>query len=191
MRVPTRWWRARSASMTEAAAARATRVLDGALAALSAAFLLLYVTVAAARAAYPFELEWLEGGTLEHVWRILDGRSLYVAPSLEFTPFFYAPLYYYAAAAASLVVGPGFLALRLVSLAASAGCFALIAVLVHRETRSGLAALAAAGLFAATYRHTGAWLDLGRGDSLMLLGLLGAAVLLRNGGDAAHLAAGA
>jgi hypothetical protein len=176
--------------MSEGGAARAARMLEGAVVALAAAFVLLYLVLAGLRAGHPFELEWLEGGSLEHVRRILEGRPLYGPPSLEFTPFFYAPLYYYAAAGASRVVGEGFFALRLVSVAASLGCFALIGWLVHQETRSRYAALAAVGLFAATYRHTGAWLDLGRGDSLFLLGLLGAAALLRVGrGSAAHLLA--
>ena len=147
--------------------------------ALAGAYVLAFVVVAIARLSYPFELEWLEGVVLEHVRRVLDGQPVYVAPSLDFVPLNYTPLYYYVSAAVAAVLGSGFVPLRLVSLLASLGLLALIASLVRRETGRWSAGVLAAGLFAATYRRGGAWLDIARADSLYLLLLLAGACALR------------
>src|SRR5262245_50878569 len=84
--------------------------------ALACAYVLAFVIVAVARLPYPFELEWLEGVVLEHVHRVLAGQPIYVAPSVDFVPLNYTPLYYYVSAAFAAALGPGFVALRLVSL---------------------------------------------------------------------------
>lgn len=151
----------------------------GIAAAAAGVYIGLYAAVALVRARYPFELEWMEGATLEHVRRVLAGAPLYARPSLDFVAFTYPPLYYYAAAAVSGALGDGFLALRAVSIAASALSLFLIYSLVRGE--SGRApALVAAGLFAATYPLSGAWLDLGRVDALYLcLALLTGTVIAR------------
>ena len=60
------------------------------------------------RARYPFELEWMEGGVLDHVRVVLSGQPLYRAPSVEFTPFIYTPFYYAVCAALARVFGVGF-----------------------------------------------------------------------------------
>lgn len=147
---------------------RSIVVLEAVIAAASLAYLLLYVAVALRRMAHPFELEWLEGGSLLQVQRILGGEALYARPSLAYVAFPYPPLYYYVAAAVARLLGPGFLALRLVSFLASVVALAAIFDTVRRETGRALPALLAAGAFAATYRMTGAWLDVGRVDSLFL-----------------------
>ena len=66
------------------------------------------------------------------------------------------------------MLGPSYLALRLVSLVSSLACFALLAGLVRRETGSAVAGAGAAGLLAATYFATGTWFDVARVDSLFL-----------------------
>jgi len=105
--------------------------------ALSAlAYLLLFLYLALRRLGYPYELEWMEGGTVDHVRRILSGQRLYVEPSIEFTPFIYTPLYFYTAALLAKVFGVSFFALRLVSFLSSIGCFVIIFQFVRRETRS-------------------------------------------------------
>jgi 4-amino-4-deoxy-L-arabinose transferase-like glycosyltransferase len=147
--------------------------------ALAGGYLLMFVVVALARLTYPFELEWIEGVVLEHVHRVLAGQPIYVAPSLDFVPLNYTPLYYYVSAAFAAVLGPGFLPLRLVSLLSSLGLLALIAWLVRCETGRWPAGVLAAGIFAATYRRGGAWLDIARADSLYLLLLLAGACALR------------
>lgn len=142
-------------------------------------FIGLYLYVAVARITYPYELEWMEGGSLEHVGRILAGQPLYVKPSLEFIPYIYTPAYFYVAAAVSWIGGTGFTPLRFVSLLASLCCFGLIFVLVRHESRSAAFGLISAGLFAATFSLGGAWFDVARVDSLFMALLLGGVLALR------------
>jgi 4-amino-4-deoxy-L-arabinose transferase-like glycosyltransferase len=166
------------------------RLLQAALIAGALWYLGSYLVVALARIGYPYDLEWMEGGSLEHVARVLHGQVIYVPPSLEFTPYIYAPLYYYVAAVFAKLFGLRLLSLRMVSLAASLGVFALIALLVRLRTRSRLAALVAVGLFAALFQRSGAFFDLARVDSLALfLTLLPVWLLLRS--ERHDLAAGA
>lgn len=127
-----------------------------------------YLWVALHRIGYPFELDWMEGGSVELAGRVLAGHSLYSAPSVAFVGWTYPPLYYWVAAAVAKLTGLGFLPLRLVSLVASLVSMASLAWMVARETGNRTAALLAAGLFAATYRISGAWFDVGRVDSLSL-----------------------
>ena len=49
------------------------------LLAFAGLFIVTYLAVAWARLSYPFELEWLEGGSLTQVDRILSGQPVYVA----------------------------------------------------------------------------------------------------------------
>jgi hypothetical protein len=127
-----------------------------------------YLWVALHRLSYPFELDWMEGGSVELAARVLAGHSLYAAPSLAFVGWTYPPLYYWVAAAVAKVTGIGFLPLRLVSLSASLAAMAILAVTVIHETRDRIAGLLAAGLLAATFRISGAWFDVGRVDALFL-----------------------
>jgi 4-amino-4-deoxy-L-arabinose transferase-like glycosyltransferase len=145
-----------------AAAARLAAALLG-LAVIGA-----YLAIALSRLSYPFTIEWLESNSLVEVHRILAGRPLYTAPAVGYVPDGYPPLYFAVSAAVARVLGPSYLALRLVSLASSLACFALLARLVQRETGSASAGIAAAGILAATYFVTGTWFDVGRVDSLFL-----------------------
>jgi len=152
---------------------------------------LLYVLLACTRAGHPFELEWQEGGVLDHVRRVLDGRPIYVEPSIEFIPFPYPPLYYWAGAALARVAGAEFLALRALSFAASLVALGALFRIARREADSRLAGLLAAGLFAAAWRFAGAWFDLARVDSLALaLTLVGVDLAHRRRGAASAIGAG-
>jgi hypothetical protein len=139
----------------------------------------VYLLVALRRLDYPFALEQLEGNSLVEVRRILTGQALYPAPTVRYVPDGYPPLYFYVSAAVARVVGVSYLSLRLVSLASSLACFALLARLVQRETGSIAAGTGAAGVFAATYFATGDWLDIGRVDSLFLALSIGALYAVR------------
>jgi 4-amino-4-deoxy-L-arabinose transferase-like glycosyltransferase len=154
------------------------RLLTAAAVAGSLAYLLLYIGLALARLRYPYELEWMEGGMVEHVRRILEGRPLYAKPTLEFVSFLYPPGYYLASAALASITGVSFFPLRLLSFASSLGVFALLAALARRETGSWIPGALAAGIFAATFARTGGWLDIARLDSFYLLLLLGGAFAL-------------
>lgn len=140
---------------------------------------LLVLAIVAQRIAHPFELEWMEGGSLVQVQRILQGLPLYVPPSVDFVPYIYAPLYFYVSAVPAAVLGFGFLPLRLTAFLCSLGVGALVFALVRRETRSNWAGLAAVGLFAASYPLTGTWFDIARVDTLFLLLVMAAAYGLR------------
>lgn len=158
---------------------------------LALAFLALYLAIAPARIGYPFELEWMEGACVDHVRRVLAGRPLYVVPSLDFVPFVYPPLYFWVSAVAAKLTGVGFLPLRLVSFLSSLGCFALIFLMVRRQTRSAFAGAVGAGLFAACFRVSGAWYDIARVDMLALALLLGTIYLIQlDRPRAAHVLAG-
>jgi hypothetical protein len=147
--------------------------------------------VAANRLAHPFELDKMEGGTVDHVVRVLAGLPLYVAPSPDFVPYSYTPLFPWVAALVASLTGPGFLPLRVVSIVASVGAIVLVAAIVRRETRDALAAALAAGLFVALFPRGGGWLDVGRVDSLFLALLLASIWLLRGpGGGTRRLVAG-
>lgn len=127
-----------------------------------------YLWVALHRVGYPFELDWMEGGSVELTARVAAGHSIYATPSLGFVGWTYPPLYYWIAAAVAKLIGVGFLPLRLVSLTASLVSMATLAWIVIRETGNRIAGLVAAGLFAATFRISGAWFDTGRVDSMFL-----------------------
>ncbi len=142
-------------------------------------FIGVYSVSAFIRLYYPFELEWMEGGMVDHVVRVLQGLPLYQEPSFAFTPFIYPPLYFYLAAGVAKLVGIGFFALRLVSVCASIGNFILLFVLAFRETRRPGLSLLAPGLFSATYVLSGSWMDIGRVDSLMLFFVLLSFVFMR------------
>jgi Dolichyl-phosphate-mannose-protein mannosyltransferase len=145
-----------------------SQLLDYALFAIAVAYMVVYLWMAYQRLRYPYELEWIEGGLVDQVQRLLRGQSMYVAPSIKYVPFLYPPVYFYLSAAVSLIFGGGLLPLRLVSFAASLVSFTVIFLIVHAETGNGRLALISTGLFAATFRVTGAWLDVARVDSLFL-----------------------
>jgi hypothetical protein len=133
----------------------------------------------------------MEGGSVDHVARVLGGESLYIAPQMAFIPFEYPPLYFYVSALVAKMVGLGYAPLRFVSLASSLVCFGCIYRLVKVETGRAFPAFIAAGLFAATFRAGGAWLDLARVDALFLaLFLLAILVLRRSVSVRGHVLAG-
>ncbi|MBN1264359.1 MAG: glycosyltransferase family 39 protein [Anaerolineales bacterium] len=146
---------------------------------LASAFILLFLGTALARLTYPYELEWMEGAMVDGVLRLLEGKQLYVQPSIEYIPFIYPPLYFYLSAAVSLLISPGFLPMRLVSILSTLGTLILVHRITSRETNSCGWGLAAAGLYAATYAQVDAWFDISRVDPLAILLLLGAVYLIR------------
>ena len=59
----------------------------GVVLACAAASIALYAGIAILRMRYPFELEWMEGGMVDHVGRLLSGRPWYAKPSLYFVSY--------------------------------------------------------------------------------------------------------
>jgi len=157
-----------------------------------ALFAVVALAVSAARIPYPFELEWMEGGSLIQVQRLLAGQGIYVAPTFEFVAHPYGPVYYWLAAVVAAVAGPGFWPLRLLSYLASVGSLAALFAIVRARTGRVDAAVVAACLFAATYRLSGTWFEIARVDALFLFLFLAAAWLLLGRDSApAAVAAGA
>jgi 4-amino-4-deoxy-L-arabinose transferase-like glycosyltransferase len=156
-----------------------TKLLRAAMLAGGILFIVVYVVVALVRMGYPFELEWIEGESVNHVMRILSGQKLYVSPSMDFVPYLYTPLYFYVAACITKIIGVGFVPLRLLSFLASLGCFGVIYLLVRRESRNYYSGIIGAGLFAATFIISGQWFDIARPDTLFLFFALLAIYLVR------------
>lgn len=170
----------RTDAQTSSGAAVATpRALHGLVAVLSMLFVVAYVAIALGRLGFPYELEWIEGGSLTMAQRAALGRPLYVAPSLAYVPFNYPPLYFWVSGLGTRLLGDGFLPLRLISFLSSLACGFLIYQLVRFETGRRLAGWIAVGLFFATFRHAGAWLDVARADSFHLALVLAAFLVLR------------
>src|SRR5512136_1903627 len=92
-----------------------------------------HARIFAARASFPLDLEWMEGGVLIHAQRIAHGQGIYVAPTVDFIPFLYTPLYPALLALLSFVAPLGYLMGRLVSIAAFAVALATIATTSFHE----------------------------------------------------------
>ena len=141
-----------------------------ALAAATLAFALL-AWVVARRIGYPFDLEWLEGATLWHAQRLVDGQPLYPPPAIDFVPHPYPPLYPAVVALLARATGGGasYALGRALSVASFAGALAIGWRFVRAEGGSRAAATVAMAIPCAAYQPTGAWYDLVRVDSLWLL----------------------
>ncbi|MGB7980229.1 MAG: glycosyltransferase family 39 protein [Candidatus Nanopelagicales bacterium] len=120
------------------------------------------------RLRYPYELSFFEGSTVEVSGRLVDGLALYGPPSAEFTPWPYPPMYFWVTSVAADLMGLSLPTMRVVSVIASVAVLALVGLVVNRMTSSSAAALLGMGLYAATYRVSGAWADTARVDSLFL-----------------------
>jgi hypothetical protein len=137
---------------------------------LSAGFFALsFIWVAFNSMTFPFPLEWMEGQSIDVIGRILDGKPLYTAPSVEYVPLIYPPYYYYVSALVAYFTGLDFFPARLVATLATLGCAAMIYLWLRKENADWKMSLVGACLFLATYRISGRWFDMARVDSLFLL----------------------
>jgi hypothetical protein len=139
---------------------------------VSLSYIVILFFVISNRLQYPFELEWEEGASVDHVARIVNGLRYYVKPSLDFVSSFYTPLYFFISAFVAKITGLGFFPLRLVSIVSTLGTVGVIYAFVKNETREHFPAIVSIALFAATYRLGGAWFDIGRVDMLFIFLLL-------------------
>lgn len=137
-------------------------------------FIACFFFIALLSIGYPYQLEWMEGQVMDVVARVMSDQSIYVEPSLEYTPFIYAPLYFYVTAFMSSLVGLDFFAGRLVSLLSITGVGLILFHWVRKEAGGWSTAWLAVGLFFATYQLSSRWFDVARIDSLYLF-LLAAA----------------
>jgi len=121
---------------------------------------------------YPFELEWIEGANLDQAKWILDGNFPYGIPSINIIPLSYTPIFFYLSAGLMKLIGIGYVAPRLISIIATFGCLLLLFLIASGETKRIVPGIIAAGIYAASYRFTGAWMDLAKTDSLFLFLIL-------------------
>jgi hypothetical protein len=153
-------------------------------AALGVAHLGLLAYVMIGRMAYPFDLEWMEGGMLCHALRLMEGKPIYGPPSAEFISYLYTPFYPFVVAVLGKAVGLSYFLGRLVSVLSFAVALALVYRLVARRAGGGLSgrlwAIAALGLIASSFPQVGAWYDLVRNDSLYLVLTVGFLYLVRD-----------
>jgi len=138
------------------------------------AYVALFLFSAALRLLYPYEVEWNEGAVLDHAIRVLDGKPIYTAPSLDFAAFVYTPLYYYVTALALKIGGIGLWAGRFVSILSTLLTALFVGLIIHNETRclnkrSMLLPISGAMLYLAMYHATGYFYDTVRMDALGLL----------------------
>jgi len=135
----------------------------------AAAFCLCFVWVAFASLGYPYNLEWMEGHSIEIIQRLRDGLPIYTKPSLEFIPYIYTPLYFYASAVVSWLTGVGFVPARLVSITSTLGTAYLAYRWIRKEGGDAVCGIITSGLFLGTYGLSSRWFDVARIDSFYLL----------------------
>jgi hypothetical protein len=132
-----------------------------------------FTVLAGLRLFYPYELEWIEGANVDEIRWIMQGGPLYSEPSIFFIPLAYNPFFFFLSAVLMKFIGVGFVAPRLISVLSTLGCFLLLFLIVARDSHPK-AGVIAAGVYAASFRFTGAWMDLAKVDSLFLFLVLAA-----------------
>ena len=157
-------------------------ILRAASIAVATFLIVSFIVVSLKRAVYPYELEWMEGGSVDHVRWLLSGHRLYAHPTLAFIPYAYTPLYYYLGAALCWIVGVGFWPLRALSIVSTLLTAGIIFRLLRHETKNNLAAFWGAAFYLGTYSLAGYWFDLGRVDALEILFIALAVDSTRRGG---------
>jgi hypothetical protein len=141
-------------------------------------YTLLYFILAVPRLLFPYEIEWFEGIVLDHVLRIVHGKPVFAAPSIEMVNLPYQPLYYFVTAGAMQIFGAGYFAGRFVSFFSVIVSSILIILIIRRETRSWWYAFIGSALFFAAYGVTGFFYEIARIDSLMLTCLIASVAML-------------
>jgi hypothetical protein len=157
------WWNAVRKAVDSKSLLLGAKVIT---AALVCYFVAAFLYIAISRMGYTFTLEWLEGGSLIEVQRLLSGLPLYTRPTFDYVPLIYSPLYFYVATLFARILGFGFLPLRLVSFLATVGCMAMVYFIVKKYTADLFVSLMAAGSFLALYKISDTWFDLARVDML-------------------------
>lgn len=133
--------------------------------------------------AVPQELMYGEAIVYDQATRIVNGQPLYQAvgdPNFSATA--YGPLYYWCAATLHLLIGPGFMPGRVLSLVAGIVAAALVGRLAEQRTRRAAAgALAAAVFLVGSFSEEAPWYAFYKEDILGIACALGAIVLLSGG----------
>lgn len=157
--------------------------LGGLAAAAAGLYAGVFLILVIARLAYPFELEFIEGGILVQAWRMAHGLPVWLPANAEFVPHAYTPLYPLLSAVLLHWTGPAFWPLRLISAMSTVVTATIIGLVARRQTHA-LLGLLCAGLYLAGYDIVGGWYDLARVDSLFMALALGGMALAAAAGGA-------
>jgi hypothetical protein len=137
------------------------------------------------RAAYPMDIEWLEGGELYQAYRWDHGLSLYGPPDQGYLPYTHPPLHFVALSLAGRVAGLDYATGRALSAFFFALACAAVAAAVWRACTSPAERLTApafaVAMAMASFPVAGGIYDLIRNDTLALGLVLLAAVLVGDG----------
>ncbi len=136
-------------------------------------FVAAYLLTALPRIFYPYDLDFIEDGTLMESIRFANGQPVFVPLNADFMPHVYMPLYSWLGGLLFKIVTPGYAPLRLLSFGATISTATLIYFIAKREGGQKWMAIACAGLYLGGYRLTGFWYELARVDSLYVALALG------------------
>lgn len=129
-------------------------------------FVCSYLFIVINRITYPFELEWMEGGTLMHIKKLVEGLDIYTSPSIDFIPAIYTPFYYYISKIAVSIWGFNFFSIRMISFISSILILFNIYLITLEIIKDKTFSFIAVSFFIASFNASGSWLDIGRVDSL-------------------------
>jgi hypothetical protein len=128
------------------------------------------------RVAYPYDLEWMEGGMLHHALRLQTGAGIYTPPSVDFIPYLYTPLYPALLATLGELFGLSYTLGRMLSVLSrvGSGVIGYMSICAPRFRHAArlpalVGATLALGLFAAIYPYVEGWYDLVRADTMFLM----------------------
>ncbi len=138
----------------------------------------IFLAVTLGRLTFPWEVEVLEGLSIDYAWTLLHGGNLYAPPSAHFAPNWYPPLHYVLSLPFLLLGGFSLPAARLVSITAVALCVVLGLRFLRNAGAPWTGVLLFVAVLFAFYPATGYWYDLARVDSsATLLAFAGVVVL--------------
>ena len=130
---------------------------------------------------FPLNLEVMEGTVLQHFRRALEFKPIYPAPTPDYVPLAYNPLFYVLSIPFGWAFGATLPVLRGVALLGTLGSMAVIYLATRDLTANRWWAALAVGLFAAGYRAMDVYLDTAHSDSWLLFSaLLGTYIISRN-----------
>jgi 4-amino-4-deoxy-L-arabinose transferase-like glycosyltransferase len=139
---------------------------------------IIFLLVAVPKIIFPYEAHWMEGSMLDAISRIQSGIPLFERPSIHYVPWLYQPLYYYITAALTTVSGLSFPVARIPSVLSTLVICSLLYSVVKKESEKQFFAIAAAGLFIASYAKTEYCLVMARVDPLFTVFLIGAVITI-------------
>ncbi len=128
--------------------------------------------------AFPLNLDLMEGTILQHFRRAVEFQPIYPAPTSDYVPLAYNPLYYVLSIPFAWVFGVNLSTLRFVSILGALGSGLIVYRVVRGQTTSRWWGLMSIGLFAAAYSAMDAYLDTAHSDAWLLCASLTGSYLI-------------